>query len=76
MSKLDESWQEYSWNRTEVWNEDAETGYLEGCNDFQKKAIEELEIQIRETSQIGDYNLGIIRGLERAIKNIKILKAK
>lgn len=48
---------------------------LMGASLFQQKAIEELEKQIKENSSTGDYNQGIIRGLRRAITNIKNLKA-
>lgn len=48
--------------------------YLNGASQFLNSAVKELTKQLNETSDIGEYNQGIRRGLFRAIINIKNLK--
>ena len=66
--KLDESWEAH------YQNYHLGDYYLNGASQFQQKAIEELTIELKESSLVGDYNQGIFRGLGRAIKIIKNLK--
>lgn len=74
--KLDESWKDKA---LKGWNK-CPYEYLDGAYDFQNKAVEELEKELKEAILVpectnDDSDRGVIQGLEIAIKIIKELKA-
>ena len=71
-SKLDSSWVGKGTSKVKS----CLTDYLTGVVDFRAKALQEIKEQIEQTSDLGDLNEGICRGLGRAVKIIENLKSQ
>lgn len=71
--KLNKEWEAFV-EPLNDYKDSYQTAYIAGASQFLNSAIKELTKQLNETSDIGDYNQGIRRGLLRVIINIKNIK--